>query len=112
MPMYMCRFGYTPETWAGLIRSPENRKEVVGRMLEQHGCRLHDLWYAFGEEDGFALIEAPSNTKAASLALAITSSGAFRQFTTSVLMTQDEALEAMREAAQFQYSAPGQPVHA
>ena len=112
MPMYMCRFGYAPETWAGLIRSPENRKEAVSSMLEQHGCRLHDLWYAFGEDDGFALIEAPSNAKAASVAITIASSGAFTKFQTSVLMTQEEALEAMREAARFQYAPPGQPVHA
>jgi uncharacterized protein with GYD domain len=112
MPMYMARFAYKPEVWAGLIKSPENREDTVRGMLEQHGCKLHNLWYAFGQEDGFALIEAPSNIKAAGIAIAIASSGAFRMFETTVLMTQQEALEAMREAGAMEYTAPGQAVHA
>jgi uncharacterized protein with GYD domain len=112
MAMYMSRFSYTPETWAGLIKSPENREEAVGAMLERSGCKLHHLWYAFGEEDGFALIEAPDNTTVASVVLAISSSGAFSMFKTSVLMTQDETMEALSKAREVAYTAPGQAVHA
>jgi uncharacterized protein with GYD domain len=112
MPLYMSRFSYSAETWSALVRSPENRQEAVSKILEAHGCKLHNLWYAFGEEDGFALIEAPSNISAASVAIAITSSGAFTRFTTSVLMTQDEALEAIRHASDVHYAAPGHAVHA
>jgi uncharacterized protein with GYD domain len=112
MPLFMSRFGYTPETWAGLVRSPENREETVRRMLEGTGCKLHNIWYAFGEADGFALIEAPDNATAAGLAVAITSSGAFRTFETSVVMTQDELLRALEKAGDFAYAAPGAAVHA
>ena len=35
MPLYMSSFGYKSEVWAGLIRSPENREEAVGRVLEE-----------------------------------------------------------------------------
>lgn len=114
MPLYMARFGYTPEAWAGLVQSPENREEKVRAMLEDAGCKLHNIWYAFGEEDGFALLEAPDNVTAAGLAIAITSSGAFRQFTTSVLMTQAEALRALDKAAGIGYVAPPvrEPAHA
>lgn len=112
MALYMVSFGYTPEVWAGLIRSPENREETVGRVLEGAGCKLQGLWYAFGEADGFALIEAPDNTAAAGISLAIASSGAFRKFETTALMTQAEALEALRFAAGVQYTAPAEAVHA
>ena len=60
MPLYVSSFVYTPEVWAGLIRSPENREETVRRILEEAGCKLRGLWYAFGEGDSFALIEAPT----------------------------------------------------
>ena len=112
MALFMCSFGYTPEVWAGLIRSPENRKDVVGKILEDAGCKLQDLWYAFGEGDGFALIEAPDTKSAAGIAIAITASGAFRRFETTPLMTQAEALEALRFAATVHYTAPAEPVPA
>jgi uncharacterized protein with GYD domain len=112
MPLFMIEFGYTPEVWAGLVKSPENREEAVGRILEDAGAKLHDLWYSFGENDGFALIEAPDTITAGGLAIAITSSGAFRKFETHVLMTQDELLDALGKAGDVEYAAPGAAVHA
>lgn len=112
MPLFMSTFGYKPEVWAGLIRSPENREEVVGRILEEAGCKLQGLWYAFGEGDGFALIEAPSTTAAGGIAIAIAASGAFRKFETTPLMTQAEALEALQFAASVQYAPPAEVVPA
>jgi uncharacterized protein with GYD domain len=112
MPLYMSTFGYKPEVWAGLVKSPEDREQVVGRILMEAGCRLQGLWYAFGEADGFALIEAPDNTTAAGLAIAITSSGAFRKFETTAVMTQGEMLDALHVAANVHYTAPAEPIHA
>jgi len=112
MPLYMLEFGYTPEVWAGLIKSPENREESVRGILEEAGCKLHNLWYAFGGSDGFALIEAPDNITAAGISITIAASGAFRKFETHVLMTQAEALEALEKAGEIAYTAPGAAVHA
>lgn len=112
MPLYMAEFGYTPEAWAGLVKSHESREETVRGILEDAGCKLHNLWYAFGENDGFALIEAPDNVTAGGLAIAITSSGAFRRFETHVLMTQSEMLGALEKAGEVAYAAPGAAVHA
>ena len=112
MALYMSTFGYKPEVWAELISSPENRTETVGRILENAGCKLKGLWYAFGEGDGFALIEAPDNVTGASIAIAISASGAFRKYETTVLMTQDELLKALEKAQDVAYVAPGAAVHA
>ena len=112
MPLYMISFGYKPEVWAGLVKSPENRTETVSRLLEDAGCKLQGLWYAFGESDGFALVEAPDAVTGAGLALAITASGAFRKFETTVLMTQDELLDALEKAQDIAYVAPAAGVHA
>ena len=107
MALYMARFGYTPETWAKLVKNPENREEKVRQMLEESGATLEHLWYAFGEDDGFALISAPDNITAAAISVAITSTGAFSSFTTSVLLTQEETIEALEKAASIAYTAPG-----
>jgi uncharacterized protein with GYD domain len=107
MALYMVRFCYTPETWAKLVKNPENREEKVRRMLAESGATLEHTWYAFGEDDGFALISAPDNITAAAISLAVTSTGAFSSFKTSVLLTQEETLEALEKAASVAYTAPG-----
>ncbi len=114
MPLFMAEFGYRPEVWAGLVQNPENREEKVRGLLAEAGAKLHNLWYAFGEQDGFALIEAPDNVTAAGISIAITSSGAFRSFKTTVLMTQDETMKALEKAAAVHYEAPPtrEPIHA
>jgi len=108
----MSTFDYEPEVWAELVNNPENRTETVSRMLEDAGCKLKGLWYAFGRSDGFALIEAPDNVTSASISIAISASGAFRKFETTVLMTQDELLKALKKAQDVAYVAPGAAVHA
>jgi uncharacterized protein with GYD domain len=112
MPLYMSTFGYKPEVWAELINSQENSTETVSQVLENAGCKLKGLWYAFGEGDGFALIEAPDNVTGASISIAISASGAFRKFETTVLMTQDELLKALEKAQDVAYVARGAAVHA
>jgi uncharacterized protein with GYD domain len=111
MPLYMSTFDYEPAVWAELIHNPENRTETVSRILADAGCKLKGLWYAFGKSDGFALIEAPDNVTSASIAIAISASGAFRTFETTVLMTQDELLESLKKAQDVAYVAPGAAVH-
>jgi uncharacterized protein with GYD domain len=108
----MSTFEYKPEVWAELVHSPENRTETVTRILDDAGCKLKGLWYAFGNSDGFALIEAPDNVTGASISIAINASGAFRKFETTVLMTQDELLKALNKAQDVAYVAPGTAVHA
>jgi len=112
MPLYMSTFEYKPEVWAELVTTPENRTETVSRILDDAGCKLKGLWYAFGSSDGFALIEAPDNVTGAGISIAINASGAFRKFETTVLMTQDELLKALKKAQDVAYVAPGTGVHA
>ena len=112
MSLYMSTFEYKPEVWSELISNPENRTETVSRLLESAGCKLKGLWYAFGQSDGFALIEAPNNVTSAGLMIAISASGAFSKFETTVLITQDELLKALEKAQDVEYAAPGAAVHA
>src|SRR5207244_3344938 len=112
MPLFLTRFGYTPETWAALIADPHNRAEAVKPMLEKAGCTLKGFWFAFGEQDGFALIEAPDATTIAGVSVKISARGAMRSFETTELITADEMVEALRKAADIEYHAPTEAVHA
>jgi uncharacterized protein with GYD domain len=107
MPLYLSRFSYTPETWAKLIASPEDRRKAAQEYIESVGGKLHGFWYAFGTHDGFNLWEAPDNVSMAAVALAISAGGALTSLETTVLMTVEETMDAMRRAEQVQYKPPG-----
>ena len=107
MPLYLTRFRYTPETWARLIESPEDRRSAAKQYIESVGGSLHGFWYAFGAHDGVTLWEAPDTGSMASVALALGAGGAISSLETTVLMTVDDTLEALRQAGSVGYRAPG-----
>jgi uncharacterized protein with GYD domain len=107
MPLYLTRFSYTPETWARLIDNPEDRRKAAQSYIESVGGKLHGFWYAFGAHDGYTLWEAPDNMSMAAVALAITAGGALSSYGTTVLLTVDETMSALRKAKQVTYKAPG-----
>ena len=107
MPMYLTRFSYTPETWAMLIANPEDRRKAATAYIESVGGKLHGFWYAFGSYDGVTLWEAPDNVSMAAVVLAIGGGGALSSIETTVLLTVDETLDALRQAQSVGYRLPG-----
>jgi len=107
MPVYLSKFSYTPETWARLIRNPEDRRKAAQSYIESVGGKLHGFWYAFGAHDGFTLWEAPDNISMAAVALAIAAGGALSSLETTVLLTVDETIDALRKAEEVRYRPPG-----
>ena len=108
MPMYLTRFSYTHETWAKLIKNPEDRRAAATKYIESVGGKLHGFWYAFGEHDGYNLWEAPDNVSMAATALAIGSGGALRSIQTTVLLTVEETISALQKASSIGYRRPGE----
>lgn len=107
MALYLTRFSYTPETWARLMKSPEDRREAARKYIESVGGKLHGFWYAFGAHDGYNLWEAPDNVSMAAVAIAISSGGALSKFETTALLTVEDTLDALRRAKAVAYRPPG-----
>ena len=107
MPLYLTKFSYTPETWARLIGNPEDRRKAAQEYIESVEGKLHGFWYGFGEHDGYTLWEAPDDVSMAAVMLAIGAGGALSSFETTVLLTVDETMDALRRAQQVGYRAPG-----
>ena len=107
MSVYLMRFGYTPETWSKLIQNPEDRRDAARAYIEQVGGALHGFWYGFGEYDGYAIFEAPDSTAMAGVILAITGGGALSSVDTTVLLTVEETMDALRAAKEIGYRRPG-----
>ena len=90
-----------------LAENPEDRRHAARGYIEAVGGQLHGFWYAFGEYDAYNLWEAPDNVSMAAVALAITGGGALSKLETTVLLTVEETMDAMRRARDIGYRAPG-----
>jgi uncharacterized protein with GYD domain len=107
MPLYLSKFTYTAQTWARLADNPEDRRKAAKSYIESVGGTLHGFWYAFGSHDGYSLWEAPDNVSMAAVALALSGGGAMNSLETTVLLTVDETIEALRKVEQVKYRPPG-----
>jgi uncharacterized protein with GYD domain len=85
------------------VREPQDRIEKVRPAIEGLGGRIESAYYAFGEHDIVLIVEMPSNTQAAAMALAVGAGGACSAYRTTALLTPEEAMEAMSAAAESVY---------
>ncbi|MDQ3663413.1 MAG: GYD domain-containing protein [Actinomycetota bacterium] len=107
MPLYLTRFSYTAETWARLAQKPEDRRDAARAYIERIGGKLHGFWYAFGDYDAYSVVEAPDNVSVAAVAMAISGGGALSKYETTVLLSVEEAMDAMQRAREIHYRPPG-----
>jgi uncharacterized protein with GYD domain len=106
MALFMTQSSLTPEAWAKLVKNPENREAAVRALLEKLGGRLLGYYYCFGEYDVVIISEIPDEVTAMSGLLAGISSGVNKATKTTVLLTTEQAMEAMRRAGKLTFSAP------
>jgi uncharacterized protein with GYD domain len=106
MPHYLVLGSYTAEAWAKMCHKPEDREKLYSGLIERAGGKLKAWYFAFGEHDVVAILEAPDATAAAALSLAVGSVGHVRSLTTTPLMTNQEGMEAMKKAGGWKYTAP------
>ena len=99
MPHYLIQVAYNSGGVAALVKEPQDRIEKVRPAIEGLGGRIECAYYAFGEHDIVLIIEMPDNTQAAAMALAVGAGGACSSYTTTVLLTPQEAMQAMSAAA-------------
>jgi uncharacterized protein with GYD domain len=103
MALYMYQAAYTPESLAAQIKEPHDRIEAVRPGLEAMGIKILVGGYPFGDHDVLIVIEAPDDTTAASVAIAVTAGGAVKSATTTRLLSGQEWTESLRKAQGSQY---------
>lgn len=106
MPRYMVQFAYTPEAWTSLIRNPENRAERLDALLREFGAHLVDMYFYYGEWDGFVIIEASDDASFVASLLAGNAPGHLKATKISRLYTAEENLEIVRKASNVSYQGP------
>lgn len=105
MPKYLWQVRYTAAGAGGVLKEGgTSRREMVEKMLADHGGTLESFYFAFGENDVYLIAELPDATTAAAIGLAVSAAGA-AQVSTTVLLTPDEIDRAAH--TQVAYRAPG-----
>jgi uncharacterized protein with GYD domain len=103
MPMYMYQAAYTAESIAAQIKEPQDRIAAVRPAFEAVGATILAGGYPLGEYDVLAVYEAPDDSTAAALALAIAAGGATRSAKTTRLLSGEEWVESLRKAQASHY---------
>lgn len=107
MALYMYQASYTSDNWATQIQNPQNRAEQIRTMVEANGGKMLGFYYTFGEYDVVLITEFPDNVSASAVILAAISSGVVKSGKTTVLMSVEEGIEAMKKASGAGYRPPG-----
>ena len=103
MALYMYQAAYTPESMAAQIKEPQDRIEAVRPALEAMGAKFLAAGYPFGEYDVLVVYEAPDETAAASIAMAVAAGGAVKSAKTTRLLNGQEWVESLGKAQGSQY---------
>ena len=106
MPRYLIQISYTSAAIADLVSNPQDRAAAVRPIVENMGGRLEGLYFCFGEYDAVVLVELPDNVSAAAIAMAVGAAGAISNYKTTVLLSTEEAVDAMRRAQGSGYQPP------
>jgi uncharacterized protein with GYD domain len=106
MPKYLIQVAYTQESWAKMVKSPQDRQQAVAPAVESVGGKFEHAYLAFGEYDLVGIVDVPDNVSMAALSISVASTGSVQDFVTTPLMTMDEAVAAMKKAGSVSYTPP------
>src|SRR5438128_12609947 len=100
MPTYLYQLAYTSESLAAQIKNPQDRLEVAAKpVLAAVGGKLIGGGYSFGEYDVTIVYEAPDDTAAAAVALAVAAGGAVRAGKTTRLLSGADWVSSLKKAS-------------
>lgn len=103
MAQYLLQVAYTPDAWAAMVKTPQDRSHAVEGPIKKLGGRMDRFWMSFGDYDIIGIVEMPDNVSAAAFSMAISAGGACKAVKTTPLISTEEGIEAMKKAASCGY---------
>jgi uncharacterized protein with GYD domain len=106
MALSMIQFSYKSETVRNLIKNPEDRRVAVRNLIEKLGGKLVAFYYSFGDYDGIVIADMPDNISGLATTMTSFAAGGTTKLKTTVLITVEEAMAAMKKASGLQLAQP------
>jgi len=109
MPIFITQGRYSRDAIEGMIASPEDRAEAVGRLFAAAGGKLISYYVTLGEYDWLIVGEFPDLRSVSAAVLAALGSGGVTDMKTTAAMTSAEAKEAFAATGKVAaaYRVPG-----
>ena len=105
MPKYLLEASYTLDGVKGLkAEGGSARVAAVAEATEAAGGKVESMYFAFGDNDVYIIVDYPDNVTAAGVALAVTATGGAK-VRTVVLLTPAEVDAAVKMRST--YRPPG-----
>ncbi len=91
-----------------MVANPQDRKAAAEKVFGAAGGKIECMYFCFGDYDGIVITDFPSDVAAASAILAVGSTGAFSDIKTTVLISMEDSIAAMKGAGKIvaEYKAP------
>ncbi|AWI31036.1 GYD domain-containing protein [Streptomyces sp. ICN441] len=105
MPKYLVQASYTAQGTEGLLaEGGTGRREAVEQVLRSCGGSLEWMYFAFGEDDLYCVVDMPDAVSMAATSMKVRATGAVRS--RAVLLLSPEDIDAAaRKPVEFR--APG-----
>ncbi len=98
MPFYLFKANYSAPAIKAMIAQPQDREAAGKRAIKAVGGKLHSFFFALGDWDTIAIIEAPDDKVMVAASMIVGSTGSIANASTTKLLTSAEAMEAMKKA--------------
>ncbi len=108
MAKYLIDAAYSLEGLKGLVKDGgSGRRAAVEAATKALGGHIEAMYWGFGTNDVYLIVEAPDNVSAAAFALGVGVTGAAAHYKTTVLLTAAEVDQAAKKSAAAGYRPPG-----
>ncbi|KRF34430.1 GYD domain-containing protein [Nocardioides sp. Soil805] len=106
MAKYMIKASYSPEGIKGVMaKGGSARAEAIEKLASGVGGSVESVYFSFGSDDLFAIIDAPSHEAMAAIAGTVCQTGALSKYETVILLTPAQIDEAANMT--IDYTPPG-----
>ena len=103
MSKYLIKASYSPEGIKGVMeKGGSARKDAIEKLVAGVGGSMESLYFAFGGDDVYVVVDAPNHEAMAAVAGTVTSSGALSAYETVVLLTAEQLDAAANMTVDYQ----------
>ncbi len=106
MAKYLLKIRYSADGIGGVMKEGGSaRRAAADGLAKAVGGSIESFYYAFGDDDAYAICDMPDNKAAATVAMTVAATGKI-SISTVPLLTVDE-MDAIAAGSKLSYTPPG-----
>jgi uncharacterized protein with GYD domain len=100
---------YSSASWAGMLKTPEDRASAVAALMEYFHGSLDSIYWEVETASAYVVADLPDSVSAAAVITAATRTGAFTDVRVHEVLTQDQLRDmvALAQSSDNVYRPPG-----